>query len=291
MGCCVSDAVTTQYRTTIDKIKSDIIGQQGQKDKAGFYSQPSSTGVGKELMELETGILGSLTKNSEKSIALEKEALALNCQTRYYETQLAMLNDIRLDPTGEKVRELNELLKFLSQEVHLAEASAQQKSQLTTLDEGYKVLSANLARFKNVDHTLEKLPEKQNVTGLPIFRDRLAKALAAQEEVTKNRVNHKPFVEKVATDKIKLTEELKSVFAENESVEKQYKSDMTNRKKLEDVYAHRKQTLGDLNSEINGYKENLDEFMVDYGNMTTQHHGGPPSPTRPITNPHNVIVA
>jgi len=260
--------------------------------KAGFYTQPGTKpSVGKELRDLETAIIETLAKNAETALAMEREAMELDCKSRYYQTHLAMLTDPKQDLTAEKTRERNELIKQLALEAHLTEQATSQKSQLAGLEEAQKILAANLAKFKGVDNNLEKLPEKQNVIGLPIFRERLHKSLSAQEEVTHNRLNHGPFVAKVASEKIRLTDELKKVHGEHETVERQFNLNMTNKHKLEDVCSHRKEILGDLSHEVEQYKQNLDEFMVDYGNMTSQFHGGPSSPMRHINNPHNIIVA
>jgi len=291
MGCIISAEETKAFEATIASIKHDIIGVQGQAVKAGFYTQPGDkTGLGKELLALETGIIEVLGKNAEQALALEREALNLDCRTRYYQTQLAMLSDPKADMTAEKTKERLALLKFLCQEVHLNDQAAAQKTILASLGEGLKIISENLANFKTVEKDLDRLPEAQNIVGLPIMRERLAKSLAAQDEVKKNRANHKPYCMKVASDKVKLNEELKKVGAEHEAVDREYKTNQKNKKKLEDINAHRKETLQHLTLTAEDYKCSLDEFMVGYGNMTTQYHGGPSTPQRQLTNPHNIIV-
>lgn len=274
------------------------MGVQGQAVKAGFYTQPGSTtaggatsGVGKELEKVETAIINFLAKNADDALKLEREALAFDCLTRYHQQHLALLTDPKQDLTFDKTRERNELLKFLCQEIHLTEQAAVQKSHLAGLDEAHKVIAANLAKFKGVDATLERLPEKQNVIGLPIFRERLQRSLSAQDEVKSNRANHKGFVQKVATDKVQLTDELKAVHHEHEGVEREHTMHMLHKVKLEDVCAHRKEVLGELDNDIQAYKQSVDELMVDYGNTTTQFHGGPASSMRHIVNPDNIIVA
>jgi hypothetical protein len=293
MGCIISDAQTKEFEATIAAIKNDIIGPQGQStQKAGFYTQPQASGknLGQELLALETGIIEALSKNTDNALKLEREALALDCQTRYYQTQLAMLTDPKADPIDKATKDRLELLTFLAQETHLPEQAAHQKTVLASLEEAHKVLAASLSNFKSVEKTLDKLPETQNAAGLPTLRANTHKSLNAQEEVKKGRLNHKPFTEKVATDKVRLTAELQKVHGQHEVILKEFTLNMTNKKKLQDFndqltgYTSMKQ---DLTRE---YKEHVDEFMADHGNMTTQYHGGPPSPVRTLTNPHNIIV-
>lgn len=254
MGCVVGEEERKIMHDTIQQVQNIV------------------TSRSKEIEDIHEKIIQKNQEISYSTVQIEHETMKLDLEAHYYHTWLEFFktNDI-----SSSMEQRMLLVKDLQDSSHLREQLERQRVLLESLKTTLKVVGGSFQTFKSLETGFDSLPNNNMQTAV-------LKTLEAQKQIRHNWNSHQPFVTEVGELKEKLTKDVVAVREEHEDVLAEYTLNMENKKKLAAINSQRKETIGNLASEVADYKSSVDAFMqsnphTSYHqcNVTTQHHGGP----------------